>query len=583
MIKARLFLLLSLALWLNSNVATAALEDTVHNLTATGPGDIKAPGVDELCVFCHTPHNANPAGALWNRELPGQVYTLYDSSTSKLKQFGRSAQPTGSSRLCLSCHDGTLALGNLRRPPRGGQVTLAPLTGRASVGVDLSDDHPVSFHYDRELAVQQEGRLAVPTALVNDLPLDNEGRLQCTTCHDPHEDPYRKFLRMDDRGGAFCLSCHLVQDWAASIHATSNAMPRQQAAAPWPADSPYATVAENGCGSCHRPHSAPGAHRLLSDVSITGVCLRCHNGNVAKHNLENEFQKFSAHPVATADTVHEPDEDPFTMSRHVTCTDCHHPHRTAASPTTTALGSSQLRGVTAIDMSGKLVGEASQEYEVCFKCHGLFEESNLGVIRQDNVRNVRVEISPANRSYHPVAAVGANPSVTGFEPGISAASIITCTDCHNNDEASAGNVAPRGPHGSRYAPLLAGEYQTDDPTPESAQSYELCYQCHNRSYLINDQAGGFSHAIHVVDQQAPCAACHDAHGSRDYPSLINFMLADRNGQVVVSASGSGRLEYNEMGMDGPECYLSCHGVDHDPVPGIEEDAGMINPMTPLRR
>jgi hypothetical protein len=307
------------------------------------------------------------------------------------------------------------------------------------------------------------------------------------------------------------------------------------------------------------------------------VCLACHDGSVAAVNLENQFQKASAHPIDIDDTVHDPTERPGAMPRHVTCVDCHNPHRTVAASTTTKAASTQLWGVNAVNLSGNPISEATQEYQVCFKCHGITEEDTIGAIREDNVRNVRVEISAANRSYHPVTGPGANPRVTGFEPGYSASSVINCTDCHNNDELAVSSSAPRGPHGSSYAPLLAGEYQTDDPTPESAQSYALCYRCHNRSVLINDQGDGFSHGLHVVEQQASCATCHDAHGSRDNAHLINFMLADPNGQAVVSPSSSGRLEYNEMGMDGAECYLQCHDTDHDPIPGIDEQPGMTIP------
>lgn len=558
-----------LAVLVNAYTEAAGLKNSVHNLTATGRGKVKEPGVDQICVFCHTPHSANPAGSLWNLDTSPQVYILYESSTSQVELLGRSSQPTGASRLCLSCHDGTLAMGNLRRPPRSGRPLLGPLTGRSSLGVDLSDDHPVSFRYDRELALQH-GRLVNPKALPNDLVLDAAGRIQCTTCHDPHDDPYRKFLRMDDRNGLLCLSCHLMPNWSASVHATSSATPRGQGPPPWAQGSPFKNVAENGCGSCHRAHSAPGAQRLLSSDSPSGVCLACHNGSITRGNLENEFQKGSVHPISSDDTLHDPNEDPDTMPRHVTCVDCHNPHRTVKTPRAAPGNSRKLWGVNAVNLSGDPISEATQEYEVCFKCHGVFDEDTLGVIRKDNVRNVRLEVSSANRSYHPVTGQGANPNVRGFEPGYSASSLINCTDCHDNDESPGNGSGPRGPHGSRYAPLLEREYQTDDPTPESAQSFALCYKCHNRTVLINDRGDGFSHAVHTVDQQAPCAACHDAHGSRDNAHLINFMLADRNGQAVVTAAGSGRFEYNDMGMGGPECYLQCHGVDHDPIPGLDE-------------
>ncbi len=564
-VNKALYGLLIPALLGSSTASMAGLRDTAHNLSAGGAGAFTQTQVTALCVFCHTPHNANPAGALWNRDIPGYTYELYDSPTSKLAELGRRQQPTGSSRLCLSCHDGTVALGNLRVPPTSGAITtLGPLTGKASLGLDLSDDHPVSFVYDRELALRQ-GSLVDPNALPHDVPLDREDQLQCTTCHDPHDDPYRKFLRMDDTAGTLCLSCHLMPDWNASIHARATATVQQAGISPWPADSPFSTVAEHACTNCHRSHAAAGAAWLLSNADQSGVCLACHDGSVSNHDVESDFQKASSHPIYTAESVHEPTEDPVTMARHVTCVDCHDPHQVAESTAGQAT-STQPRGVSGVDLSGSVVDEATQEYEVCFKCHGVFDATTLGIVRQDNIRNVRLEISPANRSYHPVAAVGANPDVRGFETGYSAGSIIACTDCHNDDEARPGGAGTTGPHGSQYAPLLIDEYQSADPTPESAQSYALCYSCHNRNFLLSEQGGDFSHGTHVVDQQASCAVCHDAHGSRNNAHLINFMLADDNAQPVVGPSASGRLEYDDLGVGGPQCYLNCHGVDHDPIP-----------------
>ncbi len=558
---------------------SAALKDTVHNLTATGPGTIKDTSVTQLCVFCHTPHNANPAGALWNRDLPGQTYTVYGSSTSAVTAMGRGQQPTGSSRMCLSCHDGTLALGTLRVQPRSGRVTLGPLSGKSSLGVDLSDDHPVSFQYDRELTLRR-GDLVEPSAISHILPLDRDGQFQCTTCHDPHDDPYRKFLRLDDRGGALCTSCHVIPDWATSVHAVSPATPKQGVVSPWPEDTPFDSVADHACGNCHRSHSAPGPARLLSNADSSGVCLVCHDGSVAMHNVDAEFQKTSAHPISGVKSVHEPGEDPANMPRHVTCADCHNPHRTGSGSRSASGTPDRLRGLSGVSAAGDPVNEVTQEYEVCFKCHGDFDQDSFGIVRQDDVRNVRLAIASNNTSYHPVTAVGANPSVRGFESGYSASSVITCTDCHNSDEPATDGSRPRGPHGSRHAPLLSGEYRVDDPVPESAQSFELCYQCHNRSALIGDLSGGFSHATHVVDQQAACAVCHDAHGSRNNPSLINFMLIDRNGVPVVGPSSSGQLEYFPGGLDGGECYLQCHGVDHDPAPNPGQDPTGERPSSP---
>jgi hypothetical protein len=140
-------------------MARAAIVDTVHNLSVTGPGTVRAPAVRQLCVFCHTPHRAAQTRALWNRDLTPTTYNLYASSTLEATL----SQPTGASRLCLGCHDGTTALGILRVPSRAGQVSLGPLAGRASLGTDLSDDHPVSFVFDAALAHRQ-GQLADPAS-----------------------------------------------------------------------------------------------------------------------------------------------------------------------------------------------------------------------------------------------------------------------------------------------------------------------------------------------------------------------------------------------------------------------------------
>ncbi|MHC4063569.1 MAG: cytochrome c3 family protein [Planctomycetota bacterium] len=551
--------LLALGLLAAVPAAKAGLTDTVHNLTATGPGTIKEPGVTELCVFCHTPHNASPQRALWNRALPGTAYTLYQSSTLEATLN----QPTGASRLCLSCHDGTLALGNLRVPPRTGATTLGPLTGQAALGADLSDDHPVSFVYDAALALTR-GQLADPSTLPQGIRMDDTGQLQCTACHDPHDNPFRKFLRIDDRAAGLCTACHTPRDWSASTHATSPATWDGTGTNPWP-DSPYTTVADNGCQNCHRPHAAARPPRLLRDAQERAVCLDCHNGSVTSQNLEAEFFKLSTHPIASTDWTHEPREDANTMPRHVACTDCHNPHKVTSTPASAPAVTGRLRGVPGVNSAGVTVSEATSEYEVCFKCHGIRDQATpLAIVRQDNTRNVRSEIDQSNPSHHPVTAIGKNPNMGGFEPGYSTASIIYCTDCHNNNELTFAGTAPRGPHGSVYAPILEREYQTDDPTPESFQSYELCYKCHNRSFLIDDQAGTFLHKKHLENADAPCAACHDAHGSRDNVHLINFMLVDRTGGTVVTPSSSGRLEYNSTVPGSGECFLMCHGEDHNP-------------------
>lgn len=548
-----------LALLPTAAAAQTQIARTVHNLTPSGPGTFKVGEAAGLCVFCHTPHNAKPTRALWNRDLPATTYKLYESSTLEAQLN----QPTGSSRLCLSCHDGTLALGLLRVPPKGSRFTLGPLTGRAVLGTDLSDDHPISFVYDSALAIRR-GQLADPLTLPQTIRLDDTRQLQCTSCHDAHEDRHPKFLRMDNQFGALCTTCHRPRNWPGSTHSVSSATWKGTGSNPWPPGA-FATVGENACLNCHRPHSAGHPQRLLAQSAEPVVCTVCHNGAVATQNIEAEFLKPFHHPIESSQWVHDPKEDPAVMPRHVACVDCHNPHAVTSTTATAPAVSGRLRGVRGVTISGGRVDEASYQYEICLKCHGVNEPTTPGIIRQDNVRNIRLRINPANPSYHPVAAQGKNTTIIGLEPGYTISSQIYCIDCHNNDEWTPTGTRPRGPHGSRYDPVLERQFQQGDPSAESFANYELCYKCHNRTTLL-EGPGRFPHKRHVVEQSASCAVCHDVHGSRLNIRLINFMLRAKAGNTVVTPSSSGRLQFiPDLSQPGRgSCFLKCHGEDHNP-------------------
>jgi predicted CXXCH cytochrome family protein len=533
-------------------VTEAEVDKTVHNLAVrvnknSGDGEpVKS------CIFCHTPHNANPTRALWNRALPANSYKLYESPTLEAVLD----QPTGSSRLCLSCHDGTIALEDLRVKPVGAKLALGYLAGKKSLGTDLSDDHPISFTYNSVLA-QRKGELADPAVLPPNIAVDRSGQLQCTSCHDPHEDRNPKFLVADNKFSQLCVSCHRIQDWSSSIHATSPARWNGSGPPPWP-ENDWKTVAENGCGNCHRVHSAGRPQWLLGFGDEEKNCLDCHDGSGSAKNVARDFKKISSHPIERTAWVHRPKEEPRVMEPHVTCSDCHNPHTVQGSDNTSASLPGALYGAQGINASGAKSTRVNFEYEVCFACHGVNERARAAVIRKDPTTNALMEFSPANRSYHPVVAPGRNPNVRGLESDYTASSRILCSDCHSSDDTTS-----KGPHGSRYEPILERQYDQRDPLPESSQAYALCYKCHNQTSLLKD-GSGFPHQTHVVKYFASCAVCHDAHGSRSSTHLINFMITGTGGAPVVTPSSSGRLEFFDLGDSAGECYLTCHGTDHDP-------------------
>ena len=211
-----------------------------HNLSSSGTGAYKAtntsdPRSSQVCVFCHTPHNARPQTVLWNRNDTTQTFGHYSSQTLKLHTDSttRTAsdyknEPSGSSRLCLSCHDGVTALGAVIV---GGPIEINSSTTTKMAGSHVFDrtkitnsHHPVSFIYnsivrDRLNTLEGAGTYRLPSDIpaVAEVRLDKERRMQCTTCHDPHQTQFADALtpfwvmpgaNATDAHDKVCTACH---------------------------------------------------------------------------------------------------------------------------------------------------------------------------------------------------------------------------------------------------------------------------------------------------------------------------------------------------------------------------------------
>ncbi|MCB1035216.1 MAG: hypothetical protein KDD47_15415 [Acidobacteria bacterium] len=203
----------------------ASVVSTVHNLSVSGPGEVRSLAETEICKFCHIPHSALEAEPLWGHVLSSVAsYEVPDIRAPGGGGTTPAPQPDGSSRLCLSCHDGTVALGEIGGLPRpiqmAGSQRLTP-DRPGFLGTDLSGSHPISFvppevppvgeGSERDISVRPLG------VLRNDprVRLDEQSKMQCTTCHDAHAD---RFFQ-PDRVPRFwvaptvsevCLACHVL-------------------------------------------------------------------------------------------------------------------------------------------------------------------------------------------------------------------------------------------------------------------------------------------------------------------------------------------------------------------------------------
>jgi predicted CXXCH cytochrome family protein len=179
------------------NAQAASIVGSDHDLS------VKGWGTTQICIFCHTPHNAAATQLvpLWNHGSTVASFQQYTSSTLNATM----GQPAGVSKACLSCHDGTVAIDTY-----GSRTGTNMMTGSALIGTDLRNDHPVSFTYDAALATTDGGLVTPASAsqVVAGIPLYT-AKLECASCHSVHNDANGKFLRNTNAASALCLKCHV--------------------------------------------------------------------------------------------------------------------------------------------------------------------------------------------------------------------------------------------------------------------------------------------------------------------------------------------------------------------------------------
>ena len=169
----------------------------------------------EICKVCHIPHmdTAGSADApLWNHTLGTATgFTPYSNIATMDATMG---QPQGISLLCLSCHDGTVALDSFGGNGTSPGTLIGAVNAAANVTKDLSNDHPISITYN--IATQADmndptGTVSGLGANVDDDLLFGTGndQVECASCHDVHDDAGNPFLLVvSNAGSALCQTCH---------------------------------------------------------------------------------------------------------------------------------------------------------------------------------------------------------------------------------------------------------------------------------------------------------------------------------------------------------------------------------------
>jgi predicted CXXCH cytochrome family protein len=249
-----LFLAFGILLLVSSMVMAGSspgtgIKGTSHDLSsATGRGNAWGAGVaadptlDRICIYCHAPHHTLKAAdakaadidyfPLWNHQLSNLTYMPYSNTdlnnpvTPNAIQHQLNAnlgQPGGVSKLCLSCHDGTVAVSAYGYAPAssvyhsGTKTTDGTRFDIGSTIGNLQNHHPIGFDYQQVAAADDEIYDANTRQFLGNNPYGlyiNDvlwgGKMECTSCHDVHntKNTGTKFVWVADVNSNFCLSCH---------------------------------------------------------------------------------------------------------------------------------------------------------------------------------------------------------------------------------------------------------------------------------------------------------------------------------------------------------------------------------------
>ncbi|MFZ2198053.1 MAG: cytochrome c3 family protein [Thermodesulfovibrionales bacterium] len=521
MLFCGLSVLLTCMFYVSAGVASN-IENTKHNLSISGPGTIRSGSETRICIFCHTPHNATPLTPLWNKAIEPQTYSVYQSPTLRTPQ--PLPQPTGATKLCLSCHDGTIALGTVASGANLGLNTTLTSSSSAYFGLDLSTHHPVSFSYSSSLPYPE---LADPVTLPPAILLGGGDIIHCNSCHDPHDDSKGMFLVMDNRYSALCQVCHQDPDWSVSGHATSSDLITADIRQMLPANRPidWLTVADWGCEICHTPHFALATPLLVS--SSETYCIECHSDRGPFHAAASDpllmaEQEQSGAEIHLREMSGTSSESDTGNPRKAACTTCH----------------SEKTGVSAdaepVEIAAVIKGPALEGYS-----------------RQGGRADIKGQLNKRSGHHMQPPKAGKN------RPQPKGPNNVTCSDCHNPHKVRRQDTT--APHVSGMQRGVSGIDRNGMEVKSANYEYEICFKCH----------ADFSYGQEYVPRVIPNNNLRLAFEPGN-PSYHPVMETGKNSNLPslllsTDSSASNLIYCTDCHRDDAEVSRGPHGSSHPPI------------------
>ncbi len=220
----------------------AGLTNTAHDFSGKTASTGFTTG---LCTFCHTPHKGLQTLLLWNHTLSTNTFSWDVPATTAGTKFPTFKGDTykGPTAKCLSCHDGSVAIGDVAWFGEGKPSVIDSTkhgqgdTFNVGFGGNLAGNHPVAMPYpfnnakntyngtttgDGAILTEWQATPLTPIRIFND---DGSGNItagaitaktgmECSSCHDPHnkaavDDLFLRGKISGNDTNYICLKCHV--------------------------------------------------------------------------------------------------------------------------------------------------------------------------------------------------------------------------------------------------------------------------------------------------------------------------------------------------------------------------------------
>jgi predicted CXXCH cytochrome family protein len=480
--------------------------------------------------------------------------------------------------MCFSCHDGSVRDSRERMLRGSGhKVDVKPPAGMEIPGV---------------------------------FPLDENGRVQCATCHTAHgveSGPGVRetiFLRTSNIDSVMCGMCH--PDKAGGTEAGNHSSAAGGKRIP---KFLLTLGAHEGrrqknriiCETCHTAHGAPREGYLVKGAGDCGLCLVCHtemnmfdaagrrNANHAVNvppriatvaeTLKKEGARLGYGGVIACQTCHKIHNNPVAFPflllrdnhRSALCFACH--------PDKKRIEKTRHNLAVSAGTEKNLQGETATESGICSACHLPHKPARTPV--QKNEDTDRTE--GLCLSCHAKGMFAENKKLTGYAhpvdiglpkgnhtdlPLYSLLGVkdekgrVTCATCHDT-------------HGGAVVqqPSVPGSGQERvRNTLLRRAPPEICRACHAEKFSIentrHDLGGLFPQGHPIIRQNVPdpdlCRNCHLVHSSGPQGFIWNRQMVTRNGDRVYDHCGRC---HEKTGLAPDRLVPEVSHAVHIPLPG----------------